>query len=71
LRFAQTLKRLINFRLCVSDEATQVGADRQRHLVRAKSRPTYAPIGPYLATGIDAMNLDVWTKLNGPCVPTT
>lgn len=35
------------------------------HLVRAKSRPTYCPIGPYLTTGVDAMNLEVWTKLNG------
>jgi len=49
----------------VSDRTTQVGADGQQHLVRAKSRPTYCPIGPYLTTGIDAMNLDVWTKLNG------
>jgi 2,4-didehydro-3-deoxy-L-rhamnonate hydrolase len=37
----------------------------QQHLVRAKSRPTYSPIGPYLATGSDAMQLDVWTKVNG------
>jgi 2,4-didehydro-3-deoxy-L-rhamnonate hydrolase len=49
----------------VSDRSTQVDADGQQHLVRAKSRPTYAPIGPYLVTGIDAANLDVWTKVNG------
>jgi 2-keto-4-pentenoate hydratase/2-oxohepta-3-ene-1,7-dioic acid hydratase in catechol pathway len=49
----------------ISDRSTQVDAERQQHLVRAKSRPTYCPIGPYLATGIDAMNLDVWTKING------
>jgi 2,4-didehydro-3-deoxy-L-rhamnonate hydrolase len=49
----------------VSDRATQVDAGGQQHLVRAKSRPTYCPIGPYLTTGVDAMNLDVWTKLNG------
>jgi 2,4-didehydro-3-deoxy-L-rhamnonate hydrolase len=49
----------------VSDRATQVDAEGQQHLVRAKSRPTYCPIGPYLATGIDGMNVDVWTKLNG------
>ena len=49
----------------VSDRATQVDAEGQQHLVRAKSRPSYSPVGPYLATGIDAMNLDVWTKLNG------
>lgn len=49
----------------VSDRTTQVDAEGQQHLVRAKSRPTYCPIGPYLTTGIDGMNLDVWTKLNG------
>ncbi|MEJ0050703.1 MAG: fumarylacetoacetate hydrolase family protein [Methylovirgula sp.] len=49
----------------VSDRATQVDAEGGQHLVRAKSRPTYTPIGPYLATGIDGMNVDVWTKLNG------
>lgn len=49
----------------VSDRTTQVDAEGQQHLVRAKSRPTYSPIGPYLTTGIDPMNLDVWTKLNG------
>jgi 2,4-didehydro-3-deoxy-L-rhamnonate hydrolase len=49
----------------ISDRATQVDAENQQHLVRAKSRPTYCPIGPYLTTGIDAMDLDVWTKVNG------
>jgi 2,4-didehydro-3-deoxy-L-rhamnonate hydrolase len=49
----------------VSDRATQVDSDNVQHLVRAKSRRTYAPIGPYLTTDIDPMNLDVWTKLNG------
>ena len=49
----------------VSDRSTQVDAEGQQHLVRAKSRPTYCPIGPYLATGIDPMKLDLWTKLNG------
>jgi 2,4-diketo-3-deoxy-L-fuconate hydrolase len=49
----------------VSDRATQVDAEGGQHLVRAKSRPTYCPIGPYLTTGVDGMNLDVWTKLNG------
>jgi 2,4-didehydro-3-deoxy-L-rhamnonate hydrolase len=49
----------------VSDRSTQVDAEHQQHLVRAKSRPTYSPIGPYLTTGIDASRLDVWTKLNG------
>jgi 2,4-didehydro-3-deoxy-L-rhamnonate hydrolase len=49
----------------VSDRATQVDAEGQQHLVRAKSRPTYCPIGPYLTTGVDGMDLDLWTKLNG------
>jgi 2,4-diketo-3-deoxy-L-fuconate hydrolase len=49
----------------ISDRATQVDKEGQQHLVRAKSRPTYSPVGPYLTTGIDAMKLDVWTKLNG------
>lgn len=49
----------------ISDRATQVDAYHQHHLVRAKSRPTYSPIGPYLTTGIDPKNLDVWTKVNG------
>lgn len=49
----------------VSDRATQVDAEGQLHLVRAKSRPTYCPIGPYLTTGVDGMNLNMWTKLNG------
>jgi 2-keto-4-pentenoate hydratase/2-oxohepta-3-ene-1,7-dioic acid hydratase in catechol pathway len=49
----------------VSDRSTQVDAEGQQHLVRAKSRPTYCPIGPYLTTGVDGMKLDLWTKLNG------
>jgi 2,4-diketo-3-deoxy-L-fuconate hydrolase len=49
----------------ISDRATQVDAEGLQHLVRAKSRPGYSPIGPYLVTGVDGMNLDVWTKLNG------
>ena len=49
----------------ISDRATQVDEEGQQHLVRAKSRPSYSPIGPYLTTGIDGMKLDVWTKLNG------
>jgi 2,4-didehydro-3-deoxy-L-rhamnonate hydrolase len=49
----------------ISDRSTQVDAEGQQHLVRAKSRPTYCPIGPYLTTGVDGMNLDIWTKLNG------
>jgi 5-carboxymethyl-2-hydroxymuconate isomerase len=48
----------------ISDRATQVDEEGQQHLVRAKSRPSYSPIGPYLTTGIDGMKLDVWTKLN-------
>jgi 2,4-didehydro-3-deoxy-L-rhamnonate hydrolase len=49
----------------ISDRATQVDSANVQHLVRAKSRPTYGPVGPFLTTGIDPMNLDVWTKLNG------
>ncbi len=49
----------------VSDRSTQVDAEKQQHLVRAKSRPTYCPIGPYLTTGINPTDLDVWTKVNG------
>lgn len=49
----------------VSDRATQVDETGGQHLVRAKSRPGYSPIGPYLATGVDGMALDLWTKLNG------
>ncbi|MGY8711806.1 fumarylacetoacetate hydrolase family protein [Bradyrhizobium sp. 18BD] len=49
----------------ISDRSTQVDAEGQQHLVRAKSRPTYCPIGPYLTTGVDGMNLEMWTKLNG------
>jgi 2,4-diketo-3-deoxy-L-fuconate hydrolase len=50
----------------VSDRSAELDAEHQ-HLVRAKSRPTYCPIGPYLTTDIDPMNLDVWTKVNGLC----
>jgi 2,4-didehydro-3-deoxy-L-rhamnonate hydrolase len=49
----------------VSDRSTQVDAQKQQHLVRAKSRPTYCPIAPYLTTSINPMDLDVWTKVNG------
>jgi 2,4-didehydro-3-deoxy-L-rhamnonate hydrolase len=49
----------------ISDRATQVDEEGQQHLVRAKSRPSYSPIGPYLTISIDGMKLDVWTKLNG------
>jgi len=48
----------------ISDRSTQVDSYHQQHLVRAKSRPTYCPIGPYLTTGIDPMHLDLWTKVN-------
>jgi 2,4-didehydro-3-deoxy-L-rhamnonate hydrolase len=49
----------------ISNRATQIDAAKVHHLVRAKSRPTYAPIGPFVAAGIDPMHLDLWTKLNG------
>ncbi len=49
----------------ISDRTTQVDAEGHQHLVRAKSRPGYSPIGPYLVTGVDGMKLDLWTKLNG------
>jgi 2,4-didehydro-3-deoxy-L-rhamnonate hydrolase len=49
----------------VSDRSTQVDAEKQQHLVRAKSRPTYCPIGPYLTTDLNPGDLDVWTKVNG------
>lgn len=49
----------------VSDRATQVDSEGGQHLVRAKSRPGYTPIGPYLTTGVDGMNLELWTKVNG------
>ena len=49
----------------VSDRATQVDSEGGQHLVRAKSRRGYAPVGPYLTTGVDGMNLDLWTKVNG------
>lgn len=49
----------------ISDRAAQVDHAHVHHLCRAKSRPTYSPIGPYLVTGIDPMKLDVWTKVNG------
>ncbi|TXI11598.1 MAG: FAA hydrolase family protein [Rhizobium sp.] len=49
----------------ISDRTTQVDAEGGQHLVRAKSRPGYTPIGPYLTTGVDGMKLDLWTKLNG------
>ncbi len=49
----------------ISDRATQVDTAHVQHLSRAKSRPTYSPVGPYVATGIDPMKLDVWTKVNG------
>ncbi|MFC0400385.1 fumarylacetoacetate hydrolase family protein [Paraburkholderia rhizosphaerae] len=49
----------------ISDRTTQVDAEGRQHLVRAKSRPGYSPIGPLLTTGVDGANLDLWTKLNG------
>ncbi len=49
----------------ISDRATQVDSEGGQHLVRAKSRPGYTPIGPYLTTGVDGMNLELWTKVNG------
>lgn len=49
----------------ISDRAAQVDQAQVQHLSRAKSRPTYGPFGPYLTTGIDPMQLDVWTKVNG------
>ncbi|MFC0399368.1 fumarylacetoacetate hydrolase family protein [Paraburkholderia rhizosphaerae] len=49
----------------ISDRTTQVDQEGGQHLVRAKSRPGYSPVGPYLVTGVDGMKLDLWTKLNG------
>ncbi len=37
----------------VSNRTTQVDEAGGQHLVRAKSRPGYTPIGPYLVTGVD------------------
>ncbi|MCX6355333.1 MAG: fumarylacetoacetate hydrolase family protein [Candidatus Aureabacteria bacterium] len=49
----------------ISDRATQIDAGGPRHRVRAKSRSTYCPVGPYLVRGIDPGQIDVWTKVNG------
>ncbi|MBR1222452.1 fumarylacetoacetate hydrolase family protein [Bradyrhizobium sp. U87765 SZCCT0131] len=49
----------------VSDRTTQVDSEGGQHLVRAKSRPGYTPVGPFLTTGVDGMNLNLWTKVNG------
>ena len=49
----------------ISDRSTQVDEAGQQHLVRAKSRPGYTPVGPFQATNIDGMKLDLWTKVNG------
>jgi 2,4-didehydro-3-deoxy-L-rhamnonate hydrolase len=49
----------------VSDRSTQVDAQKQQHLVRAKSRATYCPIGSYLTTAIDPIDPDLWTKVKG------
>lgn len=49
----------------ISNRTTQVDEAGRQHLVRAKSRPGYSPIGPYLVTGVDGANLGLWTKLNG------
>ncbi len=49
----------------ISDRTTQVDEEGAQHLVRAKSRPGYSPVGPYLTTGVDGMKLDLWTRLNG------
>ncbi len=49
----------------ISDRSAQVDSAHVQHLARAKSRPTYAPIGPFVTTAIDPMKLDVWTKVNG------
>jgi 2-keto-4-pentenoate hydratase/2-oxohepta-3-ene-1,7-dioic acid hydratase in catechol pathway len=63
----QARNRIFGY-LCIndiSDRATQIDADKQQHLVRAKSRRTYSPVGPYLVRGIDPGDLGLWTKVNG------
>ena len=35
------------------------------NILCTKSRPPYCPIGPCLNTGVEGINLVMWTKLNG------
>ncbi|MBI4301258.1 MAG: fumarylacetoacetate hydrolase family protein [Chloroflexi bacterium] len=35
---------------------------------RAKSSDTFSPVGPYIATGVNGSNLDIWAKINGTVV---
>ncbi len=49
----------------ISDRSRQYDQEGKIHLMRAKSRPGFAPIGPILATGLDPMHLRIWTQVNG------
>lgn len=48
-----------------NDVTTEPEDGRDWHLAKGKARNTYCPLGPYLATDIDPLNLTMETYVNG------
>ena len=48
-----------------NDVTSQNILNRDHHLARSKSLPTYCPIGTYLSTDVDTSDLVMTTKING------
>ena len=48
-----------------NDVTTQNIANRDHHLARSKSQPTFCPVGNYLSTETDTDNLKMTTIING------
>ncbi|MGB9179043.1 MAG: fumarylacetoacetate hydrolase family protein, partial [Pyrinomonadaceae bacterium] len=50
---------------CVNDVTARDLQRRDVQFTRAKSFDTFCPVGPYIVTGIDPLDLQVTTRLNG------
>ena len=50
---------------CINDVTARDLQARDIQFTRGKGFNTFAPVGPYIDTGIDPSNLDIQTRLNG------
>ena len=57
--------------ICFNDVTARDLQYKDKQWTRAKSFDTFAPMGPYLVTGLDPSNLALKTELNGTVVQST
>jgi 2-keto-4-pentenoate hydratase/2-oxohepta-3-ene-1,7-dioic acid hydratase in catechol pathway len=53
---------------CVNDVTARNMQKKDKQWTRPKGFDTFCPVGPYIATGIDASSLSIQTRLNGKVV---